>query len=228
VAVVLTRFRHLPAVLFLAPLIAALAGCASTDAPAAAPSSPTGPSTTCSYPTDGETPAKPVDPPAAQEPETGTATVELTMNGGVVTISMDRSAVPCTVGSFVHLAHAGYYTNTPCHRLTASPTLSVLQCGDPTGTGGGGPGYSFADETDPGMAYPAGTVAMANAGPDTNGSQFFLVHADSSLPPSYTVFGTVTGGMDVLTRIAQKGTDSGGPDGAPAEPVAISAVTVTD
>ncbi len=203
-----------------------LAGCGSST-PSAAPPASTEHSTTCSYLADGESPAKPVDPPAAQEPDTGTATVELTMNGGIVTVGMDRAATPCTVGSFVHLAQAGYYTDTPCHRLTASPTLSVLQCGDPTGTGGGGPGYVFADETDPGMTYPAGTVAMANAGPDTNGSQFFLVYEDSKLPPSYTVFGQITGGMDVLNRIAEQGTTNGGPDGAPAEPVTISAVAVT-
>ena len=203
-----------------------LAGCGSTTPPAAGPASSTVHSTTCNYPTDGETAAKPVDPPAAEQPDTGAATVQLTLNGGVITIAMDRSATPCTVGSFAHLAQAGYYTNTPCHRLTSSSTLSVLQCGDPTGTGGGGPGYSFADETDSSMTYPAGTVAMANAGPNTNGSQFFLVYQDSTLPPSYTVFGTITGGMEVLTGIAAKGTDSGGPDGAPAEPVTISAVSV--
>jgi peptidyl-prolyl cis-trans isomerase B (cyclophilin B) len=126
----------------------------------------------------------------------------------------------------VHLSQAGYYDDTPCHRLTSSPSLSVLQCGDPSGSGGGGPGYSYADETDPTMVYPAGTVAMANAGPDTNGSQFFLVYADSMLPPNYTVFGTITQGLDVLQGIAAKGTSNGRADGAPADPVTITSVTV--
>jgi peptidyl-prolyl cis-trans isomerase B (cyclophilin B) len=112
--------------------------------------------------------------------------------------------------------------------MTASTSLSVLQCGDPSGTGGGGPGYTYADETQPDMVYPAGTLAMANAGPDTNGSQFFLVYEDSALPPDYTVFGTVTQGLDVLQGIAAKGISGGGTDGAPVEPVTISGVTVTD
>lgn len=150
------------------------------------------------------------------------------LTGGSLTIELDRATAPCTVGSFAFLSEAGFYDDTPCHRLTSSPTLSVLQCGDPSGTGGGGPGYSYADETEPDMVYPAGTVAMANAGPDTNGSQFFLVYADSSLPPDYTVFGTVTEGLDVLTGIAGKGTDSGARDGAPADPVTISSVTIAD
>ena len=128
----------------------------------------------------------------------------------------------------MHLAQSGYYNDTPCHRLTKAGSLSVLQCGDPSGTGGGGPGYTFADETNPDMVYPAGTVAMANGGPDTNGSQFFLVYADSQLSPDYTVFGTITQGLDVLTGIAAKGTANGGKDGKPVDPVTISTVTVTD
>jgi len=145
-----------------------------------------------------------------------------------VTIKLDRATSPCTVGRFVHLAEAGYFDNTPCHRLTASPTLSVLQCGDPSATGSGGPGYKFADETTPNMTYPAGTVAMANSGPNTNGSQFFLVYEDSTLPPDYTVFGTMTSGLDVIQGIAAKGITGSGNATKPVEPVTISTVTVSD
>ena len=141
-------------------------------------------------------------------------------------VELDKATAPCTVGSFVHLAQSGYFDDTPCHRLTASPSLSVLQCGDPSGTGGGGPGYTFADETTADMTYPAGTVAMANAGPDTNGSQFFLVYADSMLPPDYTVFGTITEGLDVITGIAAQGITGSGNATAPVRPVTISKVSV--
>ena len=199
----------------------------STSAASAASPAPAG-SVNCAYVPSARPAAKEVAAPPAVEPATGTAAATMELTGGSVTFELDRATAPCTVGSFVHLSQAGYYDDTPCHRLTSSPSLSVLQCGDPSGSGGGGPGYSYADETNPTMVYPAGTVAMANAGPDTNGSQFFLVYADSSLPPNYTVFGTITEGLDVVQGIAAKGTTGGGPDGKPAEPVTISAVTVQD
>ena len=200
----------------------------STDtasATKAASGAPAG-SADCTYEASPRGAAKDVGVPPAVEPATGTSTASIALTGGTVQIALDRQTAPCTVGSFAFLSEAGYYDDTPCHRLTSSPTLSVLQCGDPSGTGSGGPGYSYADETNPDMVYPAGTVAMANAGPNTNGSQFFLVYADSALPPSYTVFGSITEGLDVLTGIAAKGTTSGGKDGAPAEPVTISTITI--
>jgi peptidyl-prolyl cis-trans isomerase B (cyclophilin B) len=199
---------------------------AATSAPTTSPASAPAGSVNCDYVPDGAA-AKQVDAPPAIEPATGTASATIELTGGTVGIDLDRPATPCTVGSFVHLAQAGYFDDTQCHRITASASLAVLQCGDPSGTGGGGPGYSFADETSPDMVYPAGTVAMANAGPDTNGSQFFLVYEDSMLPPDYTVFGTVTEGLDVLQGIAAKGITGGGRDGAPVDPVTISSVTVT-
>ena len=104
----------------------------------------------------------------------------------------------------------------------------MLQCGDPSGTGGGGPGYTYADETNPDMVYPAGTVAMANAGPDTNGSQFFLVYEDSQLPPDYTVFGTITERSGRAQGDRRQGHVNGGKDGKPVDPITISTVTVTD
>jgi peptidyl-prolyl cis-trans isomerase B (cyclophilin B) len=180
----------------------------------------------CSYPTSG-TAAKDVTPPTDLHPATtGTVDATLALNSGDVTLQLDRAAAPCTVNSFVSLAGQHYFDGTTCHRLTSSASLKVLQCGDPTGTGTGGPGYSFADELTGSETYGEGTLAMANAGPDTNGSQFFLVYGDSTLPPDYTVFGKVTGGLDVVKKIADTGTTDGGQDGAPKNPVTIEKVTV--
>jgi peptidyl-prolyl cis-trans isomerase B (cyclophilin B) len=135
---------------------------------------------------------------------------------GVITVRMLTDKAPCTTFSFRFLASQGYYNQTHCHRLTTQG-IYVLQCGDPTGTGSGGPGYEFNDENLAGATYPAGTVAMANAGPNTNGSQFFFTWKDTTLAPDYTPFGTVIGGMDVLQKIAAAGDDSqNGPgDGYP-------------
>ena len=179
----------------------------------------------CSYPPSQVPAAREVGfPPESDVPATGTEQVTLDLGQGPVTILLDRTQAPCTVNSFVYLAEAGYFDDTVCHRLTTGENLSVLQCGDPTGTGSGGPGYTFADETSPDMRYTARTVAMANSGPDSNGSQFFLVYADSVLPPSYTTFGLVSEGMDVLTDIGAAGTADGSEDGAPREEVRISSV----
>jgi len=125
---------------------------------------------------------------------------------GDITVKALTSAAPCTTYSFRFLIDHGYYNGTHCHRLTTQ-RLWVLQCGDPTGTGSGGPGYSFNDENLTGATYPAGTVAMANAGPNTNGSQFFFTWKDTKLRPNYTPFGVVTSGMDVLQKIAADGED---------------------
>lgn len=135
---------------------------------------------------------------------------------GVITVRMLTDKAPCTTFSFRFLASKGYYNQTHCHRLTTQG-IYVLQCGDPTGTGSGGPGYEFNDENLAGATYPAGTVAMANAGPNTNGSQFFFTWKDTTLAPDYTPFGTVISGMDVLRKIAAAGDDSqNGPgDGYP-------------
>jgi cyclophilin family peptidyl-prolyl cis-trans isomerase len=144
---------------------------------------------------------------------------------------------PCTVNSFASLIGQKFFDNTKCHRLTTSPTLGVLQCGDPKGDGTGGPGYQFANEyptdqyppNDPKLEepvlYPRGTLAMANAGPNTNGSQFFMVYKDSQLPPQYTVFGTIQAdGLATLDTIAKAGVAGGGEDGAPASEVLIKSI----
>lgn len=135
---------------------------------------------------------------------------------GEITVRMNTSAAPCTTYSFRFLASQNYFNGTHCHRLTVQG-IYVLQCGDPTGTGSGGPGYSFNDENLAGATYPAGTVAMANAGPDTNGSQFFFVWKNTTLSPDYTPFGTVIAGMNVLQQIAAAGDDqqNGPGDGYP-------------
>jgi peptidyl-prolyl cis-trans isomerase B (cyclophilin B) len=190
----------------------------------------------CGYtPTPDEPPARPVSlpPDPKKTPNKGVVKVVVVTSQGPMVLSLDRAKAPCTVQSFLHLARSHFYDFTTCHRLTTYPTLKVLQCGDPSGTGERGPGYSYKDElpTDlldwpggpPGSkVYPRGTVAMANAGPDTNGSQFFLVYGDSRLRPAYTVFGTVDNlGLGTLDRVAAGGvaptTDDPAPlDGAPA------------
>ncbi|WP_280694778.1 peptidylprolyl isomerase [Kitasatospora sp. GAS204B] len=157
-----------------------------------------------------------------------TAKYNVTMNTscGAVTLQLDPSKAPHTVNSFVFLAGQNYFDHTKCHRLTTS-SIYVLQCGDPTGTGSGTPGYSFTDENLTGATYPAGTVAMANSGANTNGSQFFLVYKDTQLPPSYTPFGKITGGLDVLNNIAAGGVQGGTGDGAPNADVVLNSVTAT-
>jgi len=142
--------------------------------------------------------------------------VEFLTTQGVITVKMLTAKAPCATFSFRFLASRGYFNNTHCHRLTVQ-FIYVLQCGDPTGTGSGGPGYSFNDENLAGATYPAGTVAMANAGPNTNGSQFFFVWKNTKLAPDYTPFGTVVSGMKVLQKIAAAGDDqqNGPGDGYP-------------
>nr|WP_246257589.1 peptidylprolyl isomerase [Amycolatopsis anabasis] len=187
----------------------------------------------CQYTeTPDEPPARPVSlpPDPRRTPSHGTVTVRLKTNQGDIPLTLARSKAPCTVQSFLHLARHRFYDRTTCHRLTAYPTLKVLQCGDPGGTGEGGPGYRYKDElptdlppapndpTGQRRIYPRETLAMANAGPDTNGSQFFLVSADSVLRPNYTVFGTVGAeGLATLDRIAAGGVAGPDPqDGKPA------------
>ena len=123
----------------------------------------------------------------AEEPYT----VKITTNKGPVELKLDSAAAPCAVNSFVHLAREKFYDNTECHRILTDEGYGILQCGDPTGSGSGGAGYKFNDENLEGAEYKKGTVAMANRGANTNGSQFFLVFRDSSFPAAYTPFGTI-------------------------------------
>jgi peptidyl-prolyl cis-trans isomerase B (cyclophilin B) len=197
-------------------------------APPARPS-PLPATVTCDYPADGES-GKPVQPPAGGEVSArGTVPVTLQTSAGAVPLTLDRALAPCTVHSFESLARQGFYDATGCHRLTTGATLQVLQCGDPSGTGTGGPGYSFADEVFPELTYGRGVLAMANSGPNTNGSQFFMVYGDAELPPNYTAFGTISPeGLQVIDEIARRGQDQSGgsTDGAPIEPVTIEQAVV--
>lgn len=156
----------------------------------------------------------------------------LATNCGDVELDLFGDKAPQTVSSFIFLARKGFYDDSPCHRLTTGGSLKVLQCGDPTGQGTGGPGYHYGTENVPtDGSYPAGTVAMARAqSTDSNGSQFFITYGDSTLPTDgggYTIFGTVTKGLDILTHIAQGGTADASSDGAPAQPISIESITVT-
>ena len=170
-------------------------------------------------------PARPVQPPSSTGVLTsGTLTYVVAMTEGDLTLTLDRNHAPCTVHSFESLVAQHYYDQTRCHRL-ADSTIFVLQCGDPTGTGGGGPGYQFADETDGTETYRRGVVAMANSGPNTNGSQFFLVWDDSDLPPNYTVFGSIDEkSRQVVAAIASQGQDGSNPDGT-GRPNSTAAIT---
>jgi peptidyl-prolyl cis-trans isomerase B (cyclophilin B) len=192
----------------------------------------------CQYPAAAEA-SKKINPPRTGKVPTDPAEISASMstNQGNLGLILDNAKAPCTVNSFASLAQQGFFDNTPCHRLTTSPTLSVLQCGDPTGAGTGGPGYQFDNEyptnqyqpddtklLEP-VLYPRGTLAMANGGPNTNGSQFFLVYKDSQLPPGYTVFGTIDEtGLATLDKIAAAGVAGGGEDGKPSQDVTVKSI----
>ena len=198
---------------------------ASAAAPAAAPVAE--PASHCSYPSSPPA-AKNVGTPPATPDSTAVYQATMHTNRGDIVINLLNSKATCTVNSFVYLASKNYFSSTECHRLTTAG-IFVLQCGDPTGTGSGGPGYKFNDENLTGAKYSAGTVAMANSGPDTNGSQFFLVYQNSlSLPASYTPFGTIVSGLNIIQNVAKAGSDnSNGPgDGHPKDKVEIASVTI--
>jgi peptidyl-prolyl cis-trans isomerase B (cyclophilin B) len=193
----------------------------------------------CQYPPSTDKAAKVVNPPHTGKIPTTPASVSASMvtSAGNIGLLLANNESPCTVNSFASLAGQNYFKDTKCHRLTTSAGLGVVQCGDPKGDGTGGPGYQFANEyptdqyppNDPKLqepvVYPRGTLAMANAGPGTNGSQFFLVYKDSQLPPQYTVFGTIQAdGLATLDKIAKGGVAGGGEDGAPATEVTVKSL----
>ena len=152
----------------------------------------------------------------------------LNTNCGQIVVELDQKAAPKTVNSMLFLTEQKYFDSTPCHRVTTSG-LYVLQCGDPTGTGTGGPGYAFEDENLPPQQennYPAGTVAMANSGPGTNGSQFFIVYDDTTLGSNYTIFGQVIQGLSIVKDIANLGASSG-TDGSPNQAIGIETALYT-
>lgn len=237
----MTSLRRLAALAVVPPLLLLSAGCGGgggkeTTTPR------TTPKAACSYTEGGET-AKKVDLPAGTPAKDAPTDVTIATDQGDVKVSLDAAKAPCTVNSFLSLAEQGYFDGTTCHRLTTQG-IFVLQCGDPTATGSGGPGYSFQDElvdNDPRLqpcqpdpaggpdvcTYTAGTVAMANSGPDTNGSQFFLVYKDSPLPAAYTAFGKMSAaGLKVVRKVASAGAEPADRTGntAPKQPVKILSV----
>jgi peptidyl-prolyl cis-trans isomerase B (cyclophilin B) len=237
--------------------IAAISGAFSATSPATAasgttPSASATPSATpsptntaamvdgkCVY-TAGGTAARKVSPPPATPDLTATYTATIATNRGTIVMDLFNKQAPCTVGSFVSLATQKYFNNTPCHRLTTE-NIYVLQCGDPTGTGSGGPGYGFNNENLTSLkevtvggsklaVYPAGIVAMANTGqPGSNGSQFFLVYKNTDLGDSYTPFGQIVSGLNIVQAVAKAGSDNsnGAGDGHPKEKVQIESVSIS-
>ncbi len=221
----------------------------STSAPADPPAAPLpdakpkAESVNCQYGPAAAPADKPANPPRTDGILTtgGNASVSLSVatNQGPIGLTLNNAESPCTVNSFVSLASQAFFDGTTCHRLTTAPSLKVLQCGDPSGTGKGGPGYQFANEypsdqyapDDQNAQFPVdykrGVIAMANAGPNTNGSQFFLVYGDSQLPPQYTIFGTIDeNGLQTLDKVAAAGVEGGAgqPDGKPALPLDLQTV----
>jgi len=194
---------------------------ASANAPAPATGGPCKPSSAVG------SPAKDVGAPNDVLPaKTYTFTFET--NCGEIVIEADAAKAPITVSTLAFLTKGGFYNGTICHRLTTQG-LFVLQCGDPTGTGGGGPNFTFKDENLPAQVdnnYPAGSVAMANSGPNTNGSQFFLVYDDTTLGANYNLWGKITKGLEIIKSIAAYGTANGSGDGAPKATVEIMTATV--
>lgn len=190
---------------------------------------PEGPET-CEYPATGQ-PSKPVQPPKITGvANAGQPVFSMTTNEGEIKLTLDRAKAPCTVNSFESLVLQGFFDQTACPRLVDSG-IYVLQCGDPAGDGGGNPGYSFADETDGTESYGTGVIAMANGGPNTNGSQFFLVYNDSTgldaMEQKYTIFGTMDpASVAIVQRIAAEGQDGTNPygGGKPNNPAKISKV----
>src|ERR1035438_2485776 len=200
---------------------------AAASATATPTATATATATHCTY-TSKPPAARSVGLPPTTPASTATYQATIATNRGDVVIDLLNSKATCTVNSFVYLAAKKYFNSTKCHRMTTSGSLFVLQCGDPTGPGSGGPGYKFADENLTGATYPEGTVAMANSGANTNGSQFFLVYKNSTLSPGYTPFGKVVSGLGIIQNVAKAGTDNsnGSGDGHPKESVVIESVTI--
>ncbi len=209
---------------------------APQDTPATQqPTTPAAKPGECSYlPDTGGAETKKVDLPPTKPTSTKPSYATLVTNHGTIVMELDAAAAPCTVNSFVSLIKQKYYDGSPCHRMLDESfnglTTAVLQCGDPSGSGTGGPGYRFADENLEGAKYAKGVVAMANGGANTNGSQFFMMFKDSDFDPDYTPFGKILSGVEVLTEIAKGGrvpNTSTGMRDAPKTKTTITKVTIS-
>jgi peptidyl-prolyl cis-trans isomerase B (cyclophilin B) len=230
-----TRIATIAAVgvLGIVGVIALVSQTANKSAAVSSSSSSTTPSAAASATPTSTSPSTAATPPSPTLAEARAWTVDLTTSAGNLGITLDGALAPQAVASFVYLAKLGYFDNTSCHRLTVTG-IYVLQCGDPTGSGSGGPSYRFGpiENAPADNVYPAGTVAMARVGNDANsqGSQFFIVYKDSPIPADtaggYTVFGHVTTGLDVVTIVAASGVSGGKTDGPPSIPVTIQGVAV--
>ena len=201
---------------------------------AAAPTTNADGTVSCTYAPDASGNPNLTDVGAAPTPEATptqrTSTLLMSTDQGDLTLTLDRAKAPCAAASFTYLASQKFFDGSPCHRLVNEEAFGVLQCGDPTGTGSGGPSYKYAEEVGEGTTYPRGTIAMAKtSAPNTTGSQYFLCFVDTELPPEYTVVGTVDeAGLAVLDKVAAGGIKDVGPegDGAPSIPVTISTLSV--
>lgn len=239
-------------VVVVAGVIALLAGTSGgDDKPSAAYSGSAAPSTPAVSSSAARTPTYPCDwtkaqttsgktgitaPKSTTPPKTGAVDVSVRTTQGSMAFTLNRALAPCTVASFVSLVQQGYYDKTPCHRLVTQG-IYVLQCGDPTGQGTGGPGYSIPDEATGSESYPAGTIAMARSQQaHSGGSQFFIVYKDSpSLKQGlgqlqYTVFGTVSSGLKVVDKVAAGGvatTPAGGTPGSTTDGTPKLGITLT-
>ena len=233
----MTRLAAASAALVLVPVLAACGSSSSSstavDPGSSTSSSPSASAGACDYQTDPHGSSKKgITPPPANPTVSGTVGASLKTTIGTLNVSLDATHAPCTVSSFLSLAKQGFYDNTPCHRLVTRG-IYVLQCGDPTGTGSGGPGYTIPDELTGKETYGAGTLAMANSGQaHSGGSQFFIVYKDSTanLGKLYTVFGKLDpAGVKAVAKMAAKGSDNAnGPgDGHPKVKVNITKVTQT-
>lgn len=185
-------------------------------------------SATCSYLNAPGLGSKPQAPPPSRTNLVRDVTLTLNTDLGTISIRLDGRSAPCAVNALVSLARSGFYAESTCDQLTTEVTW-VVQCGDPSKTGVGGPGFRYADEHLPvglNPSYPRGTVAMSNAAPDTNGSRFFIAYRDSDLEPYYPVVGRVTSGMEIIDTVAGSGTRSRTMAGPLRQPLRLTGTSV--
>jgi peptidyl-prolyl cis-trans isomerase B (cyclophilin B) len=207
-----------------------------TPTPSRAPKSTNGP---CKYAESATTLVNPnakdvgLPPDPAKTPSTGTVTVDIKTNLGAMTLEMDRAKAPCAVQSMAYLIGKKFFDNTPCPRVSSvnPDKLGILQCGDPSGTTGGGPTYQFKEENVAKADYSAGVVAMAHSGePNSTSSQFFIMHENGNglLGKDYSVIGKITKGLDIVQGVAKAGNDASNQNGGgkPKRPITIVSMTL--